>query len=60
MLRLLNHSEGAQSGQTDSFRERKKTPSDKQPSGQTNYTKHQTEDKCTARVATNTISMFGV
>lgn len=52
MLRLLNHSEGLKVGKR--IVSEKKNPSDKQPSRQTNYTKHQTEDKSTARVATNT------
>lgn len=58
MLRLLNHSKGLKVGKW--IVSEKKKPSDKQPSGQTNYTKHQTEDKCTARFATNTISIFNV
>lgn len=50
MLRLLNHSKGLKVGKW--IASEKKKPSDKQPSRQTNYTKHQTEDKCTARFAT--------
>lgn len=52
MLRLLNHSERLKVGKRV-VSEKKKKPSDGQTFRQTNYTKHQTEDKCTARVATN-------
>lgn len=55
MLRLLNHSEGLKEGKrrVSETKRKKKKRSDKQPSRQTNYTKHQTEGKCTARVATS-------
>lgn len=55
MLRLLNHSERLKVGKrVVSEKKNQKKPSDGQTFRQTNYTKHQTEDKCTARVATNT------
>lgn len=49
MLRLLNHSEGLKMRVSETKKHNKKC-SDKQPSRQTNYTEHQTGEKCTATV----------